>query len=147
MAALNMIFVRLVQHMNEYLKRHEEVPYEQWMRRVSINYIIDEFRKQKRYRELVTLQEDEPSEALLHYQPENEYDRERIMQAIEKLPPMSRTVFNLYAIDGYRHEEIATMLGISSGTSKSHLFKARKKLQEMLSDMRKESNWNNSLVP
>lgn len=147
MAALNMIFVRLIQHMPEYRKRHEAVPYEQWMRRVSINYIIDEFRKQKRYRELVALQEDEPSEALLHEQPENEYDRERIMQAIEQLPPMSRTVFNLYAIDGYRHEEIATMLGISSGTSKSHLFKARKKLQEMLSDMRKESNWNNSLVP
>jgi RNA polymerase sigma-70 factor (ECF subfamily) len=61
------------------------------------------------------------------------------MKAIENLPAMSRTVFNLYAIDGYKHEEIAGMLGISSGTSKAHLFRARKKLQEMLSELKKKA--------
>jgi RNA polymerase sigma-70 factor (ECF subfamily) len=146
MAALNMIFVRLVQGMNDYLKRHDAIPYEQWLRKVSINYIIDEFRKQKRYRELVSLQEDAPAEQLQYEEPENMFDKEAIMLAIGQLPPMCRTVFNLYAIDGYRHEEIAELLGISSGTSKSHLFKARRKLQEMLSGMNKNATWNKTIV-
>jgi RNA polymerase sigma-70 factor (ECF subfamily) len=51
---------------------------------------------------------------------------------IQKLTPAYRTVFNLYAIDGYTHEEIGEILNISVGTSKSNLFKARQKLQEML---------------
>jgi DNA-directed RNA polymerase specialized sigma24 family protein len=51
-------------------------------------------------------------------------------------------VFNLYAVDGFKHDEIANMLGISTGTSKAHLFKARKKLQEMLTEVKKSAEWN-----
>ena len=147
MAALNMIFVRLVQNMSDYLKRHSAVPNEQWLRRVSVNYIIDEFRKQKRYREYISLREEMPEE---HHpgrmEVDMKYDTDEILLAIEKLPPMSKTVFNLYAVDGYKHEEIATLLGISSGTSKAHLFKARKKLQEMLSDVKKKTEWNKPII-
>ena len=147
MAALNMIFVRLVQNMTDYLKRHGDVPYEQWLRRVSVNYIIDEFRKQKRYREYISLREEMPED---HHpgrlEVDMKYDADEILFAIEKLPPMSKTVFNLYAVDGYKHEEIATLLGISSGTSKAHLFKARKKLQEMLSDVKKKTEWNKPII-
>lgn len=145
MATLNMIFVKLVTGTSDYLRRFSEVPYEQWLRRVSINFIIDEFRKQKRYRDLVGLYEETPSEQLQHEKPEEIYDKEELMIAISQLPPMSRTVFNLYAIDGYRHDEIAELLGISSGTSKSHLFKARKKLQEALVNVKKKT-WNKPLV-
>lgn len=139
MSALNMIFVKLIQHMGDYLKRHSDVPFEQWMRRVSINYIIDEFRREKRYREMINLGE----EAMENHQPvhselDSKYDKEEIMNAIERLPAMSRTVFNLYAVDGYKHDEIAGMLGISSGTSKAHLFHARKKLQELLGQLKKK---------
>lgn len=129
MSSLNMIFVKLIQHMGDYLKRQADIPFEQWMRRVSINYIIDEFRREKRYRELINLGDA----AMEHHQPvhsdlDARYDKEEITKAIESLPAMSRTVFNLYAVDGYKHEEIAGMLGISSGTSKAHLFHARKKV-------------------
>lgn len=139
MSSLNMIFVKLIQHMGDYLKRHSEVPFEQWMRRVSINYMIDEFRKEKRYRELINLGD----EAMENNQPahsdvESKYDKDEIMKAIESLPAMSRTVFNLHVVDGYKHEEIAGMLGITSGTSKAHLFHARKKLQELLGQLKKK---------
>lgn len=55
-----------------------------------------------------------------------------IMVIVMQLPPGYKMVFNLFVIDGYSHEEIAGMLGISEGTSKSNLFKARKWLQNAL---------------
>ena len=59
-----------------------------------------------------------------------------IMAILQKLSPVYRTVFNLYVIDGFKHEEIAEQLKISVGTSKSNLSKARANIQKML----KESN-------
>jgi RNA polymerase sigma-70 factor (ECF subfamily) len=147
-SALNMIFVKLVQKMNDYLRKKEEVEFEYWMRRVSINYIIDEFRRQKRYREMVSLHEDGYDyDHAVSADADLRYDREEIQKAISQLPPASRAVFNLYAVDGYKHEEIAGLLGISIGTSKSHLFKARKKLQEALADLKKKAPLNNALLP
>ena len=55
-----------------------------------------------------------------------------LLKLVQTLPPGYRTVFNLFAIDGYTHEEISEKLGISVGTSKSNLFKARQKLRSML---------------
>ena len=150
MAALNMIFLRLIQNMSEYIRKHSHIPFEQWMRRVSVNYIIDEFRKQKKYRELIMQQEDMPEEqnsaAGAVAAADEKFDKEEILMAIEQLPLMSRTVLNLYAIDGYKHEEIANLLGISSGTSKAHLFKARKKLQELIAGLNNNSQWNKPIV-
>lgn len=57
-----------------------------------------------------------------------------LLKLVQRLPPGYRTVFNLYAIDGYNHEEIGNMLGISEGTSKSNLFKARQKLRKYLQE-------------
>ncbi len=145
-AALNMIFLKLVKGVNDFLNKHGEIPYEQWLRRVSVNYIIDEFRKQKRYRELISLYEETPAEQLQHENEEEIFDREELMHAIEQLPVMSKTVFNLYTIDGYKHEEIASLLGISSGTSKSHLFRAKKKLREVLTEVKKKANWNKTVI-
>jgi RNA polymerase sigma-70 factor (ECF subfamily) len=51
---------------------------------------------------------------------------------VQKLPHAYRTVFNLFAIEGYSHDEIASMLNITSGTSKSNLHKARQKLKQMI---------------
>jgi RNA polymerase sigma-70 factor (ECF subfamily) len=57
---------------------------------------------------------------------------EDLIKLVQKLSISYRTVFNLFVLDGYTHEEIGKMLSISVGTSKSHLFKARHKLKEML---------------
>ena len=66
-------------------------------------------------------------------------DRVALDKAIAELPPGYRTIFVLHDVEGYNHEEIARMLGCASGTSKSQLYKARKKLRGLLgtaSDLR-----------
>ncbi|POY36932.1 sigma-70 family RNA polymerase sigma factor [Solitalea longa] len=69
-----------------------------------------------------------------------------LLAIVQKLPPAYRAVFNLYAIDGYSHEEIAQMLHISSGTSKSNLFKARAKLQKMIIDKQNGTEVREKLI-
>jgi RNA polymerase sigma factor (sigma-70 family) len=61
-----------------------------------------------------------------------------ILKLVQQLPQSYRLAFNLYAIEGYSHPEISEMIGISEGTSKSNLFKARKRLVEMLENQRAE---------
>lgn len=59
---------------------------------------------------------------------------QEIVDLIRKLPPAYRAVFNLYVIEGYKHEEISDMLDISIGTSKSNLFKAKRQMRAILKD-------------
>jgi len=63
---------------------------------------------------------------------DNKLDYQDLLSVIQKLPHIYRAVFNLYAIEGYSHQEIGQTLGICEGTSKSNLFKAREKLKRML---------------
>lgn len=103
-----------------------------WMRRIVINTSIDHLRvsqAQKRYQPVTELQEaHEPEmsnadEKLLY---------KELIELIRKLSPSYRVVFNMYVIDGYTHQEIAKALGISVGTSKSNLARARAFLQKYL---------------
>ena len=64
---------------------------------------------------------------------------DELIDMIQSLSPAYQTVFNLYAIDGYNHNEIAEMLGITVNTSKSNLHKARKRLQELLDQRMREA--------
>jgi RNA polymerase sigma-70 factor (ECF subfamily) len=59
-------------------------------------------------------------------------DEERVMEIINRLPAVTREVFNLFAIDGYAHKEIAAMLDISENTSKWHVHDARRRIREVL---------------
>ena len=65
---------------------------------------------------------------------------EDLLRMIEQLPPGYRIVFNMYAIDGYSHKEIAEHLGITENTSKSQLSRARTFLQKLLSDSQRNAN-------
>ena len=62
---------------------------------------------------------------------------EEIIKLVQQLSPVYRTVFNLYVIDGYKHEEIANQLRISVGTSKSNLAKAKMNIQKMIKEREK----------
>ena len=62
---------------------------------------------------------------------------EEIMELVNRLTPAYRAVFNLYVVEGYNHNEIGEMLGISDGTSKSNLAKARARLQAMIIEQNK----------
>ena len=103
-----------------------------WMRRIMVNTAIDYLRKKESMPEIGGLPEsiwDEPDKStaadqLLLYK--------EIISEVRKLPSSYRMVFNLFVIDGYSHQEIAQMMGISTGTSKSSLFKARNILQKAL---------------
>ena len=142
-SSLNQVFLKIVKNISIYLKKKEEVPFELWVRRIAINHIVDEFRKNKRYRESLDYRELQDAEEI-HPVVSHAFDSEQleeIMDAISQLPEMNRTVFNLFVVDGYKHEEIAGMLKISAGTSKTHLHRAKKKLRELL-----ENEWKKKPV-
>ena len=75
---------------------------------------------------------DEVNESLNSYDQSLDFESDELLKLIQSLPNGYRTVFNLYAIEGYNHNEIAEMLGISEGTSKSQLSRARAILQDQL---------------
>ena len=100
-----------------------------WLRKVMINSAIDYYRKnEKHYHSLdISHGKYETSETIL-----DKLSEQDIIEAIQRLPPSYRMVFNLYVIEGYKHEEIANQLNISVGTSKSNLAIARNKLQKIV---------------
>jgi RNA polymerase sigma factor (sigma-70 family) len=102
---------------------------------VAVNSIIDGYRAEKQYREQMVRMGDESTWLELKDEATDagmQFDYEHLVQLIRSLPPVTAHVFNLYAIDGYKHREIAALLGISENTSKWHVADARKKLQEKL---------------
>jgi RNA polymerase sigma factor (sigma-70 family) len=103
-----------------------------WIRRIMVNTALSHLRKQKDF--LQSTGDFNPFENRLRTEEDfaSNLDAERLLRLLQKLPPGYRAVFNLYAIDGFSHEEIAEQLGITIGTSKSQLFKAREYLKRML---------------
>jgi RNA polymerase sigma-70 factor (ECF subfamily) len=70
--------------------------------------------------------------ALVYNQADLQFDAQELRNMLERLPDVTQRVFNMYALDGFKHREIADYLGISEGTSKWHVSDARKKLKAML---------------
>ena len=99
-----------------------------WIRRVMINTALEHYRSQV----LIQRVDDEPGLVSDQFADDDftQLDAEAIVLMIQELTPQYRMVFNLYAIEGYRHKEISEMLQISVGTSKSNLSRARAILQE-----------------
>jgi RNA polymerase sigma-70 factor (ECF subfamily) len=108
-----------------------EGSFEGWMRRIMVNTAIEFLRKQKQSRIF-----DDIEEVYVH--PESNYDatsqlsEKELLTMVHSMPMGYRTVFNMYVIEGYSHKEIAEALGISEGTSKSQLAKAKAHLKELL---------------
>jgi len=103
-----------------------------WMRRIMINTAIDELRKHNMMPEIGSLPDAVWDEADKNTAADNIVLYKELISEIKKLPPSYRVVFNMYVIDGFSHQEIAEKLGISVGTSKSSLFKARMHLQKFI---------------
>ncbi len=111
--------------------------FEGWLRRIVTNTALDYLRKTKKYNwveenEINTKEEFiEPGEAL-ERESTIQLKAEVALEAIQQLSPAYQTVFNLYVMEEYSHKEIAEMLGISEGTSKSNLSKAKMNLQKII---------------
>ncbi|MEM7367208.1 MAG: RNA polymerase sigma factor [Bacteroidota bacterium] len=130
MEFLNMGFYKVISNLKKYSPK---IPFEAWCKRVVINTILDELRKKKRYRKHVSssdeLLEFQSNEPMIDPEIDQETSADEIYEDIRHLPRTTASVFNLYAIDGYKHKEIAKKLGISEGTSKWHYSEAKKRLK------------------
>lgn len=104
--------------------------FEGWMKRIMINTAIDQYRKNKNEPYLQDI-DDSPEPGISEEGLEN-LKEEDLIKIIQALPEGYRMVFNLYVVEGYNHQEIAEMLNINEGTSKSQLAKAKKMLQQKL---------------
>ncbi|SRR5258706_6824215 len=113
-----------------------EGSFEGWIRRVVVNESLTYLRRNKNmYLEMdIEAAAYEPD----YHKMENQLEADDLLKMIESLPVGYRTVFNMYAIDGFTHQEIADQLGISENTSKSQLSRARVLLQKKLTEIEKE---------
>lgn len=110
--------------------------FEGWIRRIMVNECLSFLRASKR----IGFLEDTPYKEPGFNDIESGLSVDDIQSLIDGLADGHRTIFNLYCIEGYKHKEIAGMLGISEGTSKSQLSVARAKLQEQLAKHKNYSN-------
>ena len=125
--ALNLAFHKVLINLEKFDKSKS---FNAWVSRIMVTTSIDEYRK-KRRRAYIPL--SEVVNFQLHKNEiEDSINEQNILNYLDYLPPMGKKVFNLFAIDGYKHKEIAEMLSISENTSKWHVSESRKKLQKML---------------
>jgi RNA polymerase sigma-70 factor (ECF subfamily) len=120
-------FMKMFQYIKKFdLKR----PFRPWLKQVLVNCAVDHFRKNLKHRNQVELEEGIDEVTIESALDDITYNE--MLDLVRKLPPAYRTVFNLHAIEGFKHEEIARMLNISEGTSKSNYARAKEKLQKHL---------------
>lgn len=108
---------------------------ETWMTRVMMNTAIDHFKRENKfvlYEDAENIVKDDGESDVLFVEEEREISEEEILNILQELPDGYRIVFNMYAIEGLGHKEIAEKLGISEGTSKSQLARARMHLRNLL---------------
>jgi RNA polymerase sigma-70 factor (ECF subfamily) len=106
-----------------------------WLHRMTVNQVLMYFRKRSTKSELTSGDDETPDQIVKGTENPNAMpvvDRIALEKAIGQLPPGYRSVFILHDVEGYEHEEIARMLGVAEGTSKSQLHKARLKLRNYL---------------
>lgn len=111
--------------------------FEGWMKRVTVNTVLQKYRKQRTF--------DIVDEAKIEDETEVEIDKDEIpldflLKIVQELPDRYRLVFSMYVLDGYQHKEIAEMLKISNGTSKSNLARARAILKSKIEDYNAKNN-------
>jgi RNA polymerase sigma factor (sigma-70 family) len=123
-------FIKVFQKIEQYTKKGS---LEGWIKRIMINTALE------KYRSHVIMQSVDEKTAtkndLVYEETIQNISADDIISIIQTLTPKYRMVFNLYAIEGYSHKEIAEKLGISEGTSKSNLSRARTILQEKVNEL------------
>jgi RNA polymerase sigma-70 factor (ECF subfamily) len=104
--------------------------FEGWIRRIFVNTAIEHFRKKTYLQPLTEVEENTMEGKYLSVL--DKLAEKDIIQLVQQLSPGYRTVFNMYVVEGYTHKQIAEALGISEGTSKSQLSRAKQILQDMV---------------
>lgn len=123
------VFVRAWEKLGSF---HGRSAFSSWLHRLTVNLVTSRWRgRRRRLAHFLPSGEGEPVETL--EPPSSPGLGLDLEKAIAGLPPQARMVFVLFDVEGYRHREIARLTGLSVGTSKAHLHRARRKLREVLS--------------
>lgn len=124
---LNEGFFKAFTHIDKY---NDTKPFQAWLSKIMHNASIDYYRSNFKNNQMEELDSADRVEVDAEIEKKLEYDD--LLAMVQSLSPAYRAVFNLYAIDCYSHEEIAKVLGITEGSSRSNLHKAREKLKQMI---------------
>jgi RNA polymerase sigma factor (sigma-70 family) len=131
---LNDGYLKIFKEIHRYQPSYADVigSFKGWVRKIMVYTAIDHFRKQRKHEKV-----DGLDTAIIHFPADtadacDKISYDEIIRFIQQLSPAYRTVLNLFIVEGFSHEDIALQLGISVGTSKSNLSKARKQLQKIL---------------
>lgn len=108
-----------------------------WMRKIVVNTAITHYHRNLKHKHYVEIEEYVSVETGVSSFEEDFFTSDELFKVLNELPPGYRMVFNLYAIEGYKHKEIAEMLGIDINTSKSQYSRAKAALREKLEVLRK----------
>jgi len=127
-------FLKVFKEIHRYKPAYSDVlsSFKGWLRKIMIYTAIDHFRRNQKHQQSSDLDNGLVQFSAGTIDPLNRISYQEILSAIKDLSPSYRMVFNLFVFDGLTHEEISQQLGISIGTSKSNLAKARKQIQKML---------------
>ena len=109
-----------------------EGPLGAWLRKIAVNTALEQYRKNKSLKNFGVLIDITETKIEVDDNAIEQLELEDLLLKIQALPTGFRTVFNLYAVEGYTHKEIGELLGISDGTSKSQYSRARVLLREMI---------------
>jgi len=134
---LQMSFVKIFKNINKYKGNGS---FEGWVKRITVNTAISHYHKKNvlKHSDDITDFNNELQGDIVG--PLSKMNTDELMTIINSLPDKYRITFNLYAIEGYKHNEIAEMLDISEGTSKSQLSRARKMIQLKLEQIKELEN-------
>ena len=113
-----------------------------WLRTIMVYTAIDHFRKTQKHQLTAEINESYMQAPEMKENGFEKLSHKELLAAVRLLTPAYRAVFNLFVIEGFTHEEIAGHLGVSVGTSKSNLLKARKQLQKILQHLNKNHQVN-----
>ena len=133
--AANDGFLKAFRDLNRFdAARHPDVlgSFRGWLKRIMVHTAIDHYRANERHQHQQELDDATLNQVDAAATPLDAMSYDELLALVQRLPPAYRAVFNLAAIDGFSHEEIAAQLRISVGASKSNLFKARAHLRTML---------------
>lgn len=122
-------FVKVFEFLHQY---RFTGPFEGWMRKIMVNCALQKYRSKSNLR-IVSDPDDVPTEYAADEDIIAGIGAKELLKMIQQLPPTYKIVFNLYVFEGMKHREIAALLGISEGTSKSNLSDARAILQKAVS--------------
>jgi RNA polymerase sigma factor (sigma-70 family) len=127
-------FLKVFKNLDVFEPSHQnyEASFIGWIKKIFIHTAIDNYRKNNKSYTITLLDDSHMDISENSVSPIDSMSFKEIIELVQKLSPTYRTVFNLYVLDGFKHEEISKKLNISIGTSKSNLAKARINIQKML---------------